>query len=249
MNGLEIAVIIGLLLFVAYGLHAGLVRMLAALLSLVLSVILISASLPYMTAFLREHTPLYETLKDRCSGMVTQVIDSGLSSLYGQEAETLSIDTLSLNETEQIQVIQSLKLPEFIKEQILDGNTKEGYRSRGVSTFLDYLTAWLASLILNILAFVITVLLVTILIRILIALLRILAEVPGISLLNRLGGGIIGLVQGLCVLWLFFLLLTIFQMTTPGQQLLQMVWKSDFLNPLYDLDILPRIVLRAAALF
>jgi hypothetical protein len=80
-------------------------------------------------------------------------------------------------------------------------------------------------------------------------LLKVLTHVPGLSFVNRLAGGAVGILQWFFLMWLFFLVLSMCQATSTGQYLLKMVWESDFLNLLYDCNFFVQIVLRAAAIF
>ncbi len=237
MNLMEVIALLIIVLFAAGGLRRGFVRKLASILSLVGSIVLVSLVLPHMTQFLKEQTPVYSYIVERCqSAAVFQIGDS-------------APDALMLPDEAQAQIIQNLPLPEFLQKQLVRHNNSEGYLELGVSTFQDYVINYAAAAILNALAFILAVMLVHAVIWIAVSLLEKLTHVPGISLLNRLAGGALGLLQGLFVLCLLFLLLSVFEAVPQVQGVLEMVRKSAVLNFLYETNLFLRIALRAAAVF
>lgn len=169
-------------------------------------------------------------------------------SQYTQDTAGLP-DMLTLSDEQQESVIEHLPLPESMKKQLLKYNNQEGYRNLKASTFQDYIINYVASAILNILSFILAILLVQIVLWLVIRTLDLLAHVPGISLVNRLAGGALGLLQGLFVLWLFFLVLSMCSATETGMKILSMVQESEILTALYNSNLFVQIVLRAAAIF
>ncbi|MCC8102468.1 MAG: CvpA family protein [Clostridiales bacterium] len=358
MNILEIIVIIVTIALILSGFHAGFVRKLASMLSLVLSITLVSFLLPYVTDFIRNNTPLYDYIVEQCenvaaeqlsglwtgsgtesSGAVTgslglaagnssavettyfgeNVSTIGISTLsssdsdrvdsfdlanltrdevkvlmeqYGYGAYTSIVDSLTdeefeqykeeyleqyasqlqsgnsgstgsvagdvisslassltLDEDTQNEIIDSLPIPQVIKNMLIKNNNEEGYASLDVSNFQDYVIEYLATLILNVVSFLVAVVLVHIALRLLVMLLNILAHFPVVGFVNRLAGGALGVLQALFVLWLFFLILTVLQATNVGMTLLAMVEESALLSWLYESNLFLRIILMAAAMF
>lgn len=157
--------------------------------------------------------------------------------------------TGQLTKIEQTELIEHLPIPEALRDLLLDYNNDEGYRSLGVTGFADYLVHFLATVILNVIAFVAAVILVQILLHLVIGALDILAHIPLIGGLNRLLGLILGLVQALFFLWLFFLVLSMTSATQWGLQLMDMVQSSQTLSALYDSNLFLEIVVRTVAMF
>lgn len=165
----------------------------------------------------------------------------------GSEGQTGS--TGQLTKIEQTELIGRLPIPEALRELLIDYNNEEGYRSLGVSGFADYLIHFLATVILNVIAFIASVILVQILLHLAIGALDILAHIPLIGGLNRLLGLVLGLVQTLFFLWLFFLVLSMTSATQWGLQLMDMVQSSQALSALYDSNLFLEIVVRTMAMF
>lgn len=86
INILEIAVAVVILLFAAAGYRKGFVKKLAAMVSLLVSVVLVSALLPWITAFLKENTPVYTMIEEQCRTVMEKQIGEALFS--GAEKST-----------------------------------------------------------------------------------------------------------------------------------------------------------------
>ncbi|MDO4322565.1 MAG: CvpA family protein [Lachnospiraceae bacterium] len=157
--------------------------------------------------------------------------------------------SIQLNRSQQTELIDNLPLPEMFKDMLLDYNNKEGYASLGVSTFQEYIVNFIATVILNVISFIAAVIVVQVFLRVVIAALDILSHIPLIGGLNRLLGLMLGLLQALFFIWIFFLVLSMASTTETGLQLMNMVQSSRLLGYLYDSNLFMQIVIQAAALF
>lgn len=86
INILEIAVAAVILLFAAAGYRKGFVKKLAVMVSLLVSVVLVSALLPWITAFLKENTPVYTMVEEQCRTVMEKQIGEAMFS--GAEKST-----------------------------------------------------------------------------------------------------------------------------------------------------------------
>lgn len=86
INILEIAVAAVILLFAAAGYRKGFVKKLAAMVSLLVSVVLVSALLPWITAFLKQNTPVYTMVEEQCRTVMEKQIGEAMFS--GAEKST-----------------------------------------------------------------------------------------------------------------------------------------------------------------
>ena len=102
----------------------------------------------------------------------------------------------------------------------------------------DFVPKYMASLILNILSFVITFVLVMSFIWLAATTLNIIASLPVLSGINRILGLALGFLQGLIIVWISFLIITIFSNSDIGKQLMEMIVESPILNGLYESNLL-----------
>ncbi len=285
MNILEIVVLLITAVLAISGFHSGFVKKLATMLSLVLSVVLVSVALPYVSDFLRENTVVYSYIEKQVDQIVSEYAadftgydvsyaGSTLSNLDREEIKSLlneygygsyasMVDQLSDEELEeyadyyfselvgeensqvsgedQREIISELPLPDTIKNQMQQTIGGDGFDWLDAGEFMNSIVEFLSSLILDVVSFFLTLILVQIVLRIAIAILNAIAHFPVISLLNRLAGFALGLLEALFFLWLFFLLLMVLQATDVGASLLAMVEQSTVLNWLYQGNLFWRI--------
>lgn len=157
--------------------------------------------------------------------------------------------TKSLTRIEQTEVIENLPLPEQLKDILLDYNNEEGYKGLGVTSFPDYLINFAATSVLNVVAYFVSVLVVQLLIWGIMTLLNVMAHIPVIRVINRFAGMLLGLLQALLLVWVFFLILSLCAGTQIGMQLTSLVEQSAFLSWLYNSNFFLEAALRAAAIF
>lgn len=150
-----------------------------------------------------------------------------------------------MSQTEQTKLIQSLPIPEFLQNLMLTYNNKEGYKALDVSGFGGYLSAFVANIVINIVSFLLTLLIVWIIVRIILACLHLAARLPVIRVADRFGGLLVGLVQGLMITWILFLIISMFSGTSVGAQLIKMIDSSTILQPLYEGNLFMKSVVNS----
>ncbi len=168
---------------------------------------------------------------------------------YLQQSSQESQSTAEPGRLEQMEIIENLPVPQVLKDLLQDHNNAEGYENLQVSTFQDYVINFISVIILNLVSFIAAVILVRILLRVAIAALDIISHIPVFNTVNRLAGLLLGLVQGLFWIWVFFLLLSMFSATETGLWLMSMVQGSQLLSTLYETNLFMQIVLQAVMLF
>ncbi len=184
------------------------------------------------------------------SSLADTLSDGELESLvnqYFQEymAQSAQDTSLSMTKVEQTKLIQNLPVPDFLKEMLLNYNNSEGYRKLGVTDFAGYLVNFFANIILNILAFIVTLLVVQLVLWTGIAALDLFSRLPVLNLINHLGGLVVGAIQGLFVVWLIFLVISLLSATQSGLSLMNMVNESTLLQPMYESNLFLKIVVEA----
>lgn len=231
-NWLEIGTGVFLLGMVLYGHWKGLIRYTVSLLALVLTFGIVRLAMPFATDFLRENTPVYERLAERM-GRVLQPEELGEAEGPGEADDPLL----------QRQFIEGLDLPEEVKALLIEDNNHEVYDLLGVNAFAEYVGNYLAGLILNGISFVVLFLAVYVGLRLLARALDLMARLPILSGMNQIAGAVLGGVYGLILVWLFFLLVTVFRKTGWASFLMDRIRESVWLSFLYRHNPVTRLVL------
>ncbi len=172
-----------------------------------------------------------------------QVGDSSVLNNIGSALSSVSADALNnLTKIEQTRLLQSLPVPQSLRKTLLNFNNSEGYKKLGASTFGDYLIRFLANVIMDILAFFVTMLITHLIVRTVLRALDIFAHFPILYTINRTGGLVIGALQGLFVIWILFLVVSLFSGTTIGMNLLEQIDANLLLKPMYQSNVFLRII-------
>ncbi|BFL48743.1 CvpA family protein [Lactonifactor longoviformis] len=226
MNWLSIVVLAFLIFTIINGFRRGLIRTVISMVSVVLAVILASFISPHVSEFLEEQTPVYDKIQEICETQMENYVTGG--------------EEIDGDGEKQSSIIEELPLPESLKNSLLLNNTAEGYSQLVVGTFGEYLSVYIAHMLVKGIAAVLAFILAIILIRLLSFALESVAQLPVLSSINRVGGGLAGAVQGILIVWIFFLIITIlcnfdFAWCREMHQLIQ---EDTFLNFWYNNNVL-----------
>lgn len=207
------------------GYQKGLIKELVSAFFMIFSILIVWGINPCVNTFIREYTPVYEQIRERCSETVT-------TQLEGKTG---------INREEQNQIVENLNIPDLLKQNLINNNTVETYRYLAVSSFTDYVADSLAVMVVNGLSFLLSYFISALGLRLICYVLGILSKLPVINGLNKLAGAVVG--GGKCVIfiWIAFVILTLLCNTTIGQTGLELVKKDQFLNFLYDKNIFIKV--------
>ncbi|HIT89397.1 MAG TPA: CvpA family protein [Candidatus Merdenecus merdavium] len=217
-------IVIGLLALI--GMKRGLIKAVMSMLTLVISLVLVSILTPYVGGFLTNHTPVYTEIKKVCVNSIETVAQS--------KSEKLG---------DQMNAIEELPIPKSLREGLVENNNSEVYKILNVNNFYDYIGSYLAKSIVHIISYIVTFLIIFIGLKVVSGTLNILTELPVLKTVNRLGGFLLGLAQGVLLLWIFMLCITLFMNTEFGRSASQMIDQSQFLTFMYKNNFLLNLIL------
>lgn len=217
-----------IVVFIAYhvidGLRRGFIRKAVSAVSLIITLVLVTCLTPRITYFIQNNTSLHENLQQKCSELF-------LSSEYNEDVKT-----------DQVLMIENMELPENIKEMLLENNNTESYDVLKVSGFHDYVGAYIAKLIINALAFLLSFVIVWTAIRAILLALDVVTKLPILHGINKLAGGGLGLIYGIVLVWIAFLLVTILCNGELGRRFFGLISENPFLLFLYNQNVIMKIV-------
>lgn len=229
---LEIAVALYLLAMVLNGHHKGFIRLAVSAAAMLITLVTVNYTMPYVTEWLKNDTPVYETMKEKMAESVG--IDDILTEL-GLEEHTQKAD--------EWLIIEELPLPEQMKNLLVENNNIEVYRMMGVEFFRDYIGGYLADTVLKAAVFIVLFVIVYLALKVLVVWLDLIAKLPILSGINKMAGAALGGVQALIFIWIMCIVLTIFSRTEIGQMMYAQVNASPWLSWLYDHNMLANLVL------
>lgn len=215
MSWISICMVLVCILTALSGYRRGFVKTVVSMISFMVIVLLVAILNPLLSNVVYEYTDIDEKTKEYCI------------ELFAEEAD-------QLGRNEQIALIQKLPLPDALKEDIQENNNNVIYTLLDSSGFGEYIAFYMARLFLRVVIFVLSVVLALLLVWLIRLIVNGLAQMPVLSLLNRLGGFCVGAVKGLLVIWIIFLLVTLMSGTAFGGYMYGQIEEDIFANLMYE---------------
>lgn len=226
---LSVSIGVFLLLMVLYGHYKGFLRIALSFSALILSLLTVQLAVPKVTAYLQENTTISKTI----GNTLLKAVESELA----KNGEIQALMEMQ-NPTLQKEMIERLKIPEQIKQVLLENNNREIYQRLNVEKFVDYVSAYLSNILLKLIVSAVLFLVVYIGLHVLIWWLNLFARLPILHGINHLAGAALGGVQGLLIVWLFFLAVQFCTNMSWSVTVLSQIQKSVWLDFLYENNLL-----------
>ena len=121
---------------ILYGHYRGFIRQAVSMAALLVTLVVVDLSMPYVTDYLKNSTFVY------------QAFETGVKNATGVNEQMESSVP-----AQQRMIIESLNLPEQIEEALLENNNTEIYEILGVDRFTDYISGYLTNAFINIVGF------------------------------------------------------------------------------------------------
>ncbi len=222
-------VVIGIIAVLGFiGLKKGLIKMVFSLASTIVALLVAMLFSPMVAGMMKNNEAIVGFFDEKISAVV---------DFTSEEAQTET-------ESTQESLIASLPLPETFKESLLENNTAESYISMQAQNFEEYVCRQISNVIINAIAFVVTLLLAIVALAILCKTLDLLAKLPLLKQINAAAGLAAGVAEGLMIVWILFVILTMFAGTAFGSNALSMIAENPLLDFLYKNNIVSKFIAR-----
>lgn len=214
-------IILGIpVLYIFNGFQRGMVKMAVSFLSIFLTLAASFIFNPYVERTLKQETEIYESIQKKCEDYIIDTVEM-------KENEEVS-------EEEQKAVIQKLPLPEEIIEFLFSNNVAGENGTVLMENFAGYLSGRIADFMIKIISLFLTFLLVSIVMGIFGKVLGKIFSFPILSMVNRIGGGVLGAAKGICMIWIFFLIISVFWDSVWAQNSYYLIKENAITGYLYD---------------
>ena len=224
MNWLRYVLLAVCILSALAGYRKGLVRTVLSMVSLILVTGLAIWMNPYVTDVLNERTTLPQYVEKKCletfenneflSGENQDVQKKWLESMGVPEELVKQILTARIQLT--IQPFELVIMAEELVNQILGSGAVREYQEEQLHSLASYAAKAVSEKIMKGIAFFLTLVLAVVFVTIAVKIVELIAEIPGISFLNRMGGAGLGVVRAVLWIWIFFAVVYCFQATHWG---------------------------------
>jgi hypothetical protein len=147
-----------------------------------------------------------------------------------------------LTRNQQIEVINSISAPEFIRNALIENNQDSIKQNMGVDGFYEYISTYISYMIINALSFAITGVIINIILTLLSAVLSSALNLPIINNINRIGGMVFGFAQALLVVWIVFSIIGLGMSTVQGASLYNQIIDNQLLNYINEKNIINNVI-------
>jgi uncharacterized membrane protein required for colicin V production len=212
-------IVLGIIILNALiGRKIGLIKIIFSLFSFIIALVLSVWISPSVNGLLRNNEAFYEKASRKVEDILFQE------------------QTAASNEDD---LIEGLPLPKSIKESLMEGKAEQE------ANIKSYITTHVTDIAVKSLAFIITFAVVFVALWVLSIALNIISKLPILNQLNKLAGLLVGGLQGVIIVWILFILVTVFSGTELGSSSFEQIENNMLLSFLYDKNILINIVLDA----
>lgn len=222
-----ICILIGVMFFICFlsGWTRGLFRVLLSVAGLVASIMVAVFMAPNVSGYLEEHTKL----DDDIAAYIAEEL-----SFSDPEEET--------SKGVQVEVINDLPVSETLKTNILNNNNSEMYSALEATGVYDYIAKSIAVVILNAIVFLVFVVVAQVFFATIGKVASGITKLPIIRSIDKIGGGMLGAMQGLILIWILFLIISITSTSEIGREMIASINRFSLLKLLYDNNLLLDIV-------
>lgn len=223
MNIMLIVVIMILALFALVGWHKGLIKIVMSLAAMLVTIIACVFLTPMISNFVRNHTQVYDKLNQSIFELIIdndsfkQVIDDNIT-----QEDSLNVNDIDLTKINEYGdtvskymelVVDKMQFPDSIAQKageiMIPDSILQIADMNSISDILAaIISARLTSLALNAIVYVIVFVIVFITVRILFIVTKVIEKIPVLKDVNKLMGLLLGIAEGLIVVWLLFALVT-----------------------------------------
>lgn len=148
--------------------------------------------------------------------MVSLILVTGLAIWMNPYVTDVLNERTTLPQYVEKKWLESMGVPEELVNQILGSGAVQEYQEEQLHSLASYAAKAVSEKIMKGIAFFLTLVLAVVFVTIAVKIVELIAEIPGISFLNRMGGAGLGVVRAVLWIWIFFAVVYCFQATHWG---------------------------------
>lgn len=179
INYFLLVTIILFIVLTVRGYKKGFLRMIVYFGGMIFVLIMAKRATPVIADFFINNTNVYEDVRK-------MVADELIEKNAARD---------NTDEDNQVITINSYNLPEILKSDLIINNTREVYNRLLVTVFEDYVSVYLAKILIRFLAFIIVFIVLFIAFKMVLAFTNLISKIPIIKGINKLAGGIVGFLE------------------------------------------------------
>lgn len=245
MNGtyLVIGIFIFLILMFVVGYSRGFIRIAFSILAMIISVFLVNLLEPVVVNAIEKtdvYQSIYKSVENSVNGTIVEKMTGKEKEAYSNQQINEFLNT-KLDQQQMQKLYNSIQLPNMVKQQIEKVQNTQA-KSGTVSLLSSQLAAAITNMVLHVVVFIVLFVIINAILRLIISLLDIVSRLPIINMINRAGGGVLGLAEGVLILWVAFLIVDLVASSGQNAALLQTIKNNQILNWIYEKNLLTSLL-------
>ena len=236
-------VILILIIFALIGWRKGVIRLVLSLVSMIITIMAAVVIAPMATTAIKNNTNIDENI---AQSIYTVLYENKEVDEYFEDKQVLTggIDISQVEshiQTVTDVVADKINLPESLTEAVKampDSELMSVIREYGEASVKEItirlIALRLADIVLTAIAYLVIMVVVSIVLRVVVAATGLIRRLPVIKQADKLGGLIVGLVEGIAVVWIFFTVVTAISGTQAASNILVQIHGNAILESLYN---------------
>ena len=208
----------------------GLIKTILNLVLGIVTLVLVVLVSPRVCTFLQEQTPLPDYIQTKTEVIVIEQAEKKLQE--GVSWEQLGAEAF----------VEELPFLPAMKDAVLESDLFHAQASLEIQQLASAVAGVIADKVIILIGYFSTFVVVFIALRIVAFVLDIIGRLPLINGINKMAGLAAGLAEGLVVVWILGIGLTLFSTTALGQSAAACVQESKFLSIVYGYNLLQELV-------
>jgi len=246
-------------LFGLVGWYKGLIKIVMSLAAMLVTIVVCVFLTPAISNYAKNHTQIYEKLNRSIYELIidndtfNQIIDENIN-----QEESLQADDIDFSRIDEYNdtilnylklIVDKMQFPESIAQRAEQIIIPEGMLqivdTKSINDIMAaIISARLASLALNAIVYVAAFIFVFLVLRILLMVTGIIEKLPVIKDVNKFLGLLLGVVEGLIVVWLLFAFITACSRFSWASEALVEIGKSGLLSFMYNHNLIMNTLFR-----
>ncbi len=211
-NWVQISVIAFMAIMLICGYYRGLVRMSSNIVSLVISMAVTRNVKPYVQEWIKGNQYINNFIHYKVQEIISDNINTTASSVQMQ-------DEINKGSSFVSKILGFVGNPEQL-------NTDTLYDLIGLDKIVNGIAEQVTEFVLSVITFVLLLIVITILVKLLFKILDKIADLPVLTVFNRVSGSLLGLVESVLYVWIIFIVLNILPKWTIVISALEQINKS-----------------------
>lgn len=223
INITVIAALLVVLIFAIIGLKRGLIMSVYHLISVILIFILTIVANPYVSKWMKGNEKIY-------------------GSLYEKVEKNINVPQINVSGAESF--IENTELPESVREYLHNASQEyiDNKLDAAQKSFADYVHEKLTNLIISCIAFIVTFIAAIIAVTLVFKLMDLISKLPGLKEVNKFSGLLVGLAEGIIIVWIACGLIPLISSTDFGKTIIEDIYENKVMTFLYENNFISTVI-------